>query len=146
VTVVALLACRAGRIDAVVLALTAAPAALAAELLLKRLVQRQGNRKPGLLDLVFPSGHVAVVTAAAMTALLVLRVVPVAPRARFAAAYVGGGVVLVVAVARLVQTRHLFTDVVGGVATGLVVTLGAASAITAWSRRPHLKAPPEASS
>ena len=66
----------AGRRDAVVLALTAAPATLAAEVLLKGLVHRTWNGDPALL---FPSGHVAVATAAAMTAVLVLRVVPVAP-------------------------------------------------------------------
>ena len=70
----AALAWLAGRRDAVVLALTAAPAALAAEVLLKGLVHRTWNGDPALL---FPSGHVAVATAAAMTAVLVLRVVPV---------------------------------------------------------------------
>ena len=70
----AALAWLAGRRDAVVLALAAAPATLAAELLLKQLVHRQWNGDPALL---FPSGHVAVATAAAMTAVLVLRVVPV---------------------------------------------------------------------
>jgi membrane-associated phospholipid phosphatase len=127
----------AGRRDAVVLALTAAPAALLAEVLLKHLVHRQWNGDPAL---VFPSGHVAVVTAAAMTAVLVLRVVPVAASLRIAAAYVGGVLVLVVAVARMVETVHSVTDVVGGGITGLVVTLGLASAITAWFRRSHLRA------
>ena len=96
-------------------------------MLLKQLVHRQWNGDPALL---FPSGHVAVATAAAMTAVLVLRVVPVAPPARVAAACLGGGFVLVIAVARLVETVHPLTDVVGGATTGLVVTLGAASAIT----------------
>ena len=73
----------AGRRDAVALALTAAPATLATELLLKRLVHRQWNGDPnGDPALIFPSGHVAVATAAAMTAVLVLRVMPVAPSAR----------------------------------------------------------------
>jgi membrane-associated phospholipid phosphatase len=133
----AALAWLAGRRDAVVLALAAAPATLAAEMLLKGLVHRQWEGDPALL---FPSGHLAVATAAAMTAVLVLRVVPVAPPARLAAACLGGGFVLVIAVARLVETVHSLTDVVGGVTTGLVVTLGVASAITAWSRRAHLRA------
>ena len=128
----AALAWLAGRRDAVVLALAAAPATLAAELLLKQLVHRQWHGDPALL---FPSGHVAVATAAAMTAVLVLRVVPVAPPARVAAACLGGGFVLVIAVARMVETVHPLTDIVGGGATGLVVTLGAASAITTWPRR-----------
>jgi membrane-associated phospholipid phosphatase len=48
--------------------------------------------------------------------------------------------VLVIAVARLVETVHSLTDVVGGGTTGLVVTLGAASAITKWPRRAHVRA------
>jgi membrane-associated phospholipid phosphatase len=130
----ATLAWLAGRRDAVVLALAAAPATLAVEMLLKELVHRQWNGDPGLL---FPSGHSAVATATAMTAVLVLRVVPVAPPARVAAAGLGGGFVLAIAVARLVETVHSLTDVVGGGTIGLVVTLGAASAIRAWCRRAH---------
>jgi membrane-associated phospholipid phosphatase len=125
----AVVAWLAGRRDAVLLALAAAPATLAAELLLKELVHRQWNGDP---DLIFPSGHSAVATAAAMTAVLVLRVVPVAPAALVVAACLGGGFVLLVAVARLVETVHALTDVVGGASTGLVVTLGAASAISHW--------------
>ena len=127
----------AGRRDGVVLALTAAPAALVAEVLLKGLVHRTWNGDP---DVLFPSGHVAVATAAAMTAVLVLRVVPVAPRARVAAAALALSFVLLVAMARLVETVHSLTDVVGGGTTGLVVSLGAAMAITAWCRRDHLRA------
>jgi len=41
------------------------------------------------------------------------------------------GYVLAIAVARLVETVHPLTDVLGGVATGLVVPLGAALALTA---------------
>jgi membrane-associated phospholipid phosphatase len=125
-----------GRGDAVVLALTAAPATLAAEMLLKGLVHRQWNGDPAL---VFPSGHLAVATAAAMTAVLVLRVVPGPAPARMAAACLGGGFVLVIAGARLVETVHSLTDVVGGGTTGPVVTLGVASAITARSRRADLR-------
>jgi membrane-associated phospholipid phosphatase len=122
----------AERRDAVVLALTAVPATLAAELLLKRLVHRRWNGDPAL---VFPSGHTAVATATAVIALLVLRVVPVAPTVRISAAFLVGGFVLVVAVARLVETVHSLTDVVAGVAVGLAVTLGDAVAITVWWRR-----------
>jgi membrane-associated phospholipid phosphatase len=139
----AALAWLAGRRDAVVLAIAAAPATLAAEMLLKELVHRQWHDTP---DLLFPSGHSAVATAAAMTTVLVLRVVPVSPPARLAAAALGGGFVLVIALARLVQTVHSLTDVVGGGTTGLVVTLGVASAITARSRRADLRASSGASS
>jgi membrane-associated phospholipid phosphatase len=133
----------AGRRDGVVLALTAAPAALVAEVLVKGLVHRTWNGDPAVL---FPSGHVAVATAAVMTVVLVLRVLPVAPAVRVAAACLGGGFVLVVAAARLVETVHSLTDVVGGGATGLVVTLAAAMAITAWYRWPHRRASSGASS
>jgi membrane-associated phospholipid phosphatase len=138
----AVLACLAGRRDAVVLAVVAAPATILAESVLKDLVHRQWNSDPSLL---FPSGHVAVTTAAAMTAVLVARVLPVSRDVRVATACVGAACVLVVGVARLVETVHSLTDVVGGAATGLVVTLGAALAITAWARpdrqRPSLVAP-----
>ncbi len=133
----AALAWLAGRRDAVLLALAAAPATLAAAMLLKELVHRQWHGDP---DLLFPSGHSAVAIEAAMTAVLVLRVVPVARPARVAAACLAGGFGLVIAVARLVETVHSLTDVVGGGITGLVVTLGAASAITTWSRRAHPRA------
>jgi undecaprenyl-diphosphatase len=133
----AVVAWLAGRRDAVLLALAAAPATLAVEMLLKELVHRQWNGDP---DLLFPSGHSAVATAAAMTAVLVLRVVPVTTSTLEAAACVGGGFVLAIAMARLVETVHALTDVVGGIVTGLVVTLGAALVITTWSRRSHLRA------
>ncbi len=128
----AALAWLAGRRDAVVLALAAAPATLVAEKLLKQIVHRQWEGDPALL---FPSGHVAVATAAAMTVVLVLRVVPVTPPNRVAAACLGGGFVLVIAVARMVETVHPLTDIVGGATTGLVVTLGVALAIAKWPRR-----------
>jgi len=129
----AALAWRARRRDAAVLALVAIPTTLVVEVLLKRLVHRQW---PGGPALIFPSGHLAVATAAALTAVLVLRVAPIAPRARVVVAWLAGGFVLVIAAARLVETVHSLSDLVGGGATGLVVTLGAALTITAWSRRP----------
>jgi membrane-associated phospholipid phosphatase len=132
----AALAWLAGRPDAVLLALTTAPATLAVEMLLKRLVHRQWNGDPAL---IFPSGHVAVATAAAVTLVLVLRVVPAAAD-RAATVWLAGGFILIYAVARLLETVHSLTDVVGGMTTGLVVTLGAASAITAYTRRAHVRA------
>jgi len=135
----AVLAWLAGRRDAAVLAVAAAPLTLLVGSLLKDLVHRQWNGDPNLL---FPSGHVAVTTAAAMTAVLVARVLPVSRDVRVATACVGGVCVLVVAVARLVETVHSMSDVVGGAATGLVVTLGAALAITVWwSRHDRLGRP-----
>jgi membrane-associated phospholipid phosphatase len=117
-----------GRRDAVLLALIAVPGALGVEILLKQLVHRQ---RPGGPDLVYPSGHLALAVAAFLTLLLVLRVTAVPPRTRMVVVTLAGGYVLVVAVARLVETVHFLTDVVGGAATGIVVALGAALAITA---------------
>jgi membrane-associated phospholipid phosphatase len=121
-----------GRRDLMVLALVAPPATLAAEVLLKRLVHRQWEGDPALL---FPSGHVAMATAVALIAVLAVRVAPVAPRLRPVVAWTAGGYVAAIAVARLVETVHPLTDVLGGAALGLVVTLGTALAITVLVRR-----------
>jgi membrane-associated phospholipid phosphatase len=50
-------------------------------------------------------------------------------------AWLAGGYVLAVAAARLVETVHPLTDVLGGGATGLVVTLAGALVIT-WRAGP----------
>jgi membrane-associated phospholipid phosphatase len=127
----AALAWLVGRWDAVVLALTAIPATLGVQVLLKQLVHRQ---RPGGPALVYPSGHLAVATAAAVTLVLVLRVTPAPPRTSVVVALLAGTYVLVIAAARLVETVHFLTDVLGGVAVAIVVTLAAALAITAWSQ------------
>ncbi|NMO90298.1 phosphatase PAP2 family protein [Actinomycetospora sp. TBRC 11914] len=119
---------RARRWDAALLALVAVPGTLAVELVVKEVVHRQ---RPGGDDLLFPSGHVAVATAAAVTVVLVLRSTAVAARTRRRVALGAGLSVVVVAVARLVQTVHYATDVVGGVALGLATTCWAAVALTA---------------
>jgi membrane-associated phospholipid phosphatase len=124
---------RARRGDAALLALVAVPGTLAVELLLKQLVHRQ---RPGGDALLFPSGHVAVATAAALTVVLVLRSTGVAARTRTRVALGAGLCVTVVAVARLVQTVHYATDVVGGVALGFATTCWAALALTAAAERP----------
>jgi membrane-associated phospholipid phosphatase len=82
---------------------------------------------------VFPSGHAAIATAAALTAVVAVRVVPVARPVRLAVVCLTGGYALAIAVARLVETVHPLTDVLGGTATALVVTLGGALALTAVS-------------
>jgi membrane-associated phospholipid phosphatase len=131
----ALVAWRAGRRDAVVLAVAVIPAALAAEVLLKQLVHRRWHGGPAL---IFPSGHPAVAAAAAVAATVVLRVVPVTPRIRLVAALLGGGYVLVVGAARLVETVHALTDVLGGIAAGMAIALGLALAITGLTRHRQL--------
>ena len=120
------------RRDLTVLTLAALPATLAAEILLKRVVHRQWEGDP---DLLFPSGHAAMATAVALIAVLAVRVAPGAPRLRRTVAWTAGGYVAAIAVARLVETVHSLTDLLGGVALGLVVTLGTALAITGLVRR-----------
>jgi membrane-associated phospholipid phosphatase len=136
----AILACafaawRAGRRDAVLLAVAVVPATLAAELLLKQLVHRQWH---GDQAVIFPAGHPAVATAAAVAATLVVRVVAVTRGTRLAVALVGGGYVLVVGTARLVEAVHALTDVLGGIATGVAIALGLTLAITRLTRHPQL--------
>jgi membrane-associated phospholipid phosphatase len=124
----AVLGWRVQRWDLTLFALAALPATYAVEVLLKRLVHRQWEGDPAL---IFPSGHAAMATAVALTAILAVRVTHVGRRARMAVACLTIGYALVIAVARLVETVHPLTDVLGGVATGLVVTLGVALALTA---------------
>jgi membrane-associated phospholipid phosphatase len=120
------------RRDLTVLALAALPATLAAEILLKRVVHRQWEGDPALL---FPSGHAAMATAVALIAMLAVRVAPVAPRLRRTVVWMAAGYVAAIAVARLVETVHPLTDVLGGAALGLVVTLATTLAITFLLRR-----------
>jgi membrane-associated phospholipid phosphatase len=118
--------------DALVLALVAVPGTLCVNAVLKQLVHRQW---PGGPELLYPSGHLALATAAALVAVLVARVVRTSSHVRRLVAWLAGGYVLVIAVARLVEEVHSLTDLLGGAATGLLVTLGAALGITAWSGR-----------
>jgi membrane-associated phospholipid phosphatase len=122
----------ADRWDALVLALVAVPGTLCVKIVLKQLVHRQW---PGGPELLYPSGHLALATAAALVAVLVARVVRTSPHVRRLVVWLAGGYVLVITVARLVQEVHSLTDLLGGAATGLLVTLGAALGITAWSGR-----------
>lgn len=124
------LAWRAKRWDAVLLSLVAVPGALAVELVLKQVVHRQ---RPDGAALLFPLGHVAVATAAAVTVVLVAGAVSTSPWTG-RVAWLLGWLVVVIAAARLVQTVHYLSDVVGGAATGLAVTYWAALAITAGCR------------
>jgi membrane-associated phospholipid phosphatase len=126
--VAAVLGWRVKRRDLILLAVAALPATLAVEMVLKRLVHRQWEGDPALL---FPSGHAAMGVAVALTAVLAVRLAPIAPRIRLAVAFLTVGYALAIAVARLVETVHPLTDVLGGVATGVVVTLGAALVLTA---------------
>jgi membrane-associated phospholipid phosphatase len=124
----AVLGWRVQRWDLTLFALAALPTTYAVEVLLKRLVHRQWEGDPAL---IFPSGHAAMATAVALTAVLAVRVTRGAPRIRMIVVCLTVGYVVAIAVARLIETVHAVTDVLGGVATGLVVTLGVALALTA---------------
>ena len=122
----------ADRWDALVLALVAVPSTLCVKTVLKQLVHRQW---PGGPDLLYPSGHLALAAAAALVAVLVARVVRTSSPVRRLVPWLAGGYVLLITIARLVEEVHSLTDLLGGAATGLLVTLGAALWITAWSGR-----------
>jgi undecaprenyl-diphosphatase len=111
------------RWKAVALALLAPAATLVVEKLLKLLVAR---RAPASTVFHYPSGHVAVATALVLSLVLILRPAMDRPRVKL---LVGLSVALLVplmALARMVETAHLLTDVLGGVSTAVAVTLGAA--------------------
>ena len=109
--------------NAVVLALLAPTATLAAERLLKPLV---GRRAPVSTVFHYPSGHVAVATAVALSLVLIVRSSTARPATRTIAVLSAGLLVLLMALARLVETAHVLSDVVGGAATGVAVTLAVA--------------------
>jgi hypothetical protein len=109
--------------------LAAVPVTLAVEILLKRLVHRQWEGGPGSCsrlarrdrDRGGPGRRGGCPGRARR------------PAVRLAVVCLTGGYALAIAVARLVETVHPLTDVLGGTATALVVTLGEALALTAVS-------------
>jgi|SRR5215217_2943245 len=119
---------RLRRTDAVVLSMLVGPATLAAEVALKHLVARQ---LPGGGPRMYPSGHLAIATAVAVTVVLVVRAGMVSARAHRAVGLLAVLLVLVAAWARLTETAHSLSDVVGGITTGLAVALGLALALSA---------------
>jgi membrane-associated phospholipid phosphatase len=120
------------RLDAVVLALGSPAIVFAAEKLLKQVVAR---RSPGSGVLLYPSGHLAVATALALTALLIARLARMQPGSRLIVVTSAWLFVLLLGRARLAETAHSLSDVVGGVATGVAVTLAVALLLDARSRR-----------
>ncbi len=122
------------RRDAVILSAVAPPATLAAGVVLKHVVARRWSQGS---ELLYPSGHLAMATTIALVVVLVTRVAGLQrPLKAVVTAFVGL-FVLVMAWARLTETVHSLSDVVGGIATGATVTLGVALALSAWPpRRP----------
>jgi membrane-associated phospholipid phosphatase len=120
------------RLDAVVLALGSPAIVFAAEKLLKQVVAR---RSPGSGVLLYPSGHLAVATALALTAVLVVRLAGMRPATKVLVVTSACLFVLLLGRARLAETAHSLSDVVGGVATGVAVTLAVALLLDARSRR-----------
>jgi undecaprenyl-diphosphatase len=112
------------RWQGVLLSLVAPAITLAVvELLLKPLVARQ---VPGSTSFNYPSGHLAVVAALALCLVLIVRAATARPAVRALVVVCAGLLVLLMAWARLVETAHYLSDVVGGVATGVAVTLATA--------------------
>jgi membrane-associated phospholipid phosphatase len=109
--------------SAVALALLAPATTLAIERLLKLLVAR---RAAGTPVVHYPSGHVAVATALVLSLVLILRPAMARPRVKLSIGLSVALLVPLMAWARLVETAHLLTDVIGGVSTGVAVTLGIA--------------------
>jgi membrane-associated phospholipid phosphatase len=121
IAVLAWLALR--RWNGVILSLAAPAVTFAVEKLLKQLVARQS---PGASIFLYPSGHLAVATALVLTLILVVRSAGSRPSIRVSVIASAGLFVVVMARARLAETAHSLSDVVGGVATGAAVTLAAA--------------------
>jgi membrane-associated phospholipid phosphatase len=111
------------RWNGVILSLAAPAVTFVVEKLLKQLVAR---RSPGVSVFLYPSGHLAVATALALTLILVVRSAGARPSIRVSVIACASLFVLVMARARLAETAHSLSDVVGGVATGAAVTLAAA--------------------
>jgi membrane-associated phospholipid phosphatase len=109
--------------EAALLALAAPALALAAEKALKLVVDRQ---VPEADVSHYPSGHLAVGSAVALSLVLVMRRTRAAPAARTVVTVAAGLFVVVMGLARVVESAHLLSDVVGGVTTGVAVTLVAA--------------------
>lgn len=123
------------RWNAVALALLAPAATLAAEKLLKVLVARRALASTVFL---YASGHVAVATALVLSLVLILRPAMARPRVKLFVLSVAL-LVPMMALARLVETAHVLTDVAGGVSTGVAMTLGTALLLDCSVRSRHLK-------
>jgi membrane-associated phospholipid phosphatase len=128
-TIVLLAWLRPRRRDALLLALLAPPVTLAVKELLKKIV---ASRTAGGATLMYPSGHLAMATAVALTLLLVMRTGNVGARIRRSLTMLAALFVLTVAWARLAETAHSLSEVLGGVATGLAVPLSSALVLSAW--------------
>jgi membrane-associated phospholipid phosphatase len=120
---------RLRRRDAVLLSLLAPPATLAAEVALKHLV---GRRSPDGGTLMYPSGHLAIATAVAVTLVLVFWAGSGSIRRGRTVVTLAALFILVAAWASLTETAHSLSDVVGGIAIGMAVALGTALALSAW--------------
>jgi membrane-associated phospholipid phosphatase len=109
--------------EAVLLALAAPALALAVEQVLKLFVQR---RVPEADVSHYPSGHLAVGSAVALSLVLVMRRTRARSATKTAVTVAASLFVAVMGVTRVIESAHLVSDIVGGVATGVAVTLGAA--------------------
>jgi len=120
------------RWNGVILSLAAPAVTFAVEKLLKQLVAR---RSPGASVFLYPSGHLAVATALALTLILVVRNSGARRSIKVIVIACSSLFVLVMAKARLAETAHSLSDVIGGVATGAAVTLAVALLLDAGMLR-----------
>ena len=84
---------------------------------------------------MYPSGHLAIATAVAVTVVLIVRVGRGSARTKRVVVTLATVLVGLAAWARLAETAHSLSDVVGGFSTGLAVALGMALALSALSTR-----------
>jgi membrane-associated phospholipid phosphatase len=119
------------RWEGIVTAFVVAPATVAVELLVKL----AARRTLGVEIFGYPSGRVALATSLVLTLLLVVRAAAVPPLVFRWIALSGGAYVLAMAWSRVATSRHVLSEVVGGVATGVAVTLTVVLVITEWAPR-----------
>jgi membrane-associated phospholipid phosphatase len=104
-----------------------APATVAVEQLLKL----AARRSLGLESFTYPSGRTALATSLVLLLGLILHAAGVRPVVRALVAVSGTIYVLSMAWARVATGQHLLTDVLGGVTTGVAVTLVTVLVLTA---------------
>jgi len=119
------------RWEAIVTAVVVAPATVAVELLIKV----AARRTLGLEIFGYPSGRAALATSLVLTLLLILRAAAVPPLVLRSIAVSGGAYVLAMAWARVATSRHVLSEVVGGISTGVAVTLVTVLVMTEWAHR-----------
>jgi undecaprenyl-diphosphatase len=117
------------RRDAVIASLLVAPATVAVEQSLKL-----APRPSSGLEIFshYPSGRVALATSLVLLLGLILRSAGARPLVQALVAVLGTLYVLFMAWARVATGQHSLTDVLGGIAVGVAVTVVTVLVLTAW--------------